>query len=84
MCRDESHVTHFDQGRQAREGHAEHRNTAERCELPKPSHGNDNASQAHAASLARTHERNEYDFPVGLTPPTSDISTTVPKGTIVA
>ena len=26
------------------------------------------ASRAHAASLARTHERNEADFPVGLTP----------------
>ena len=24
-------------------------------------------------SFARRHERNEYDFPVGLTPPTSDI-----------
>ena len=26
-----------------------------------------------ARSHARTHERNEYDFPVGLTIPTSDI-----------
>ena len=39
----------------------------------KPSHGSNVASRPHAASprlahpLARTHERNEYDFPVGLT-----------------
>ena len=40
----------------------------------KPSDGKQHRpSQAHTASHARTHERNEYDFPVGLTPPTSDI-----------
>ena len=46
---------------------------------PHPSLGRINASHAHTASprlarpLARTHERNEYDFPVGLTILTSDI-----------
>ena len=43
-----------------------------RKQLPQPSHGSNIVPRAHAASLARTHERNEYDFPVGLTPPTSD------------
>ena len=41
-------------------------------ELRRPSLGSNIVPRAHAASLARTHERNEYDFPVGLTPPTSD------------
>ena len=42
-------------------------------ELLKLCHGNNNVPRLHAASLARTHERNEYDFLVGLTPPTCDI-----------
>ena len=29
--------------------------------------------RTHTASHARTHERTKSDFPVGLTPPTSDI-----------
>jgi hypothetical protein len=37
-------------------------------ELPQPSHGNNIVPRAHTASLARTHERNEYDFPVWTTP----------------
>ena len=37
-------------------------------ELPQPSHGNNIVPRAHTASLARTHERNEYDFPVWATP----------------
>ena len=52
-------------------------------EVPKPSHGSNVVSQPHAASPrlarshARTHERNEADFPVGLTPPTSDICVSI-------
>ena len=52
-------------------GHAERHatpHTGAFFELPQPSLGSNIAPRPHTASLARTHERNEYDFPVRTTP----------------
>ena len=48
------------------------RHTEARRELPQPSHENNIEPRAATRSFARTHERNEYDFSVGLTPTTSE------------
>ena len=54
---------------QKKKGHADTaRHPGAFLELPQPSHGNNIVPRAHTASLARTHERNEYDFPVWATP----------------
>ena len=56
--------------RRLEEGHAGAGTGEGLFEFLQPSVGSNIVSRAHAASLARTNERNEHDFLVGLTPQT--------------